>query len=378
MGALDYVAQIRCGGQRYMLWESFMVRRDYGDAVSLFQITAAEPGAYTGGWSSLRLKPGDSCQIELGGTRVIDGYVTTRKAAYDATTHQLLVAGKSKTCDLPQSSVIIKPGTYSGYTFEQAARAVLAPHPVGLVISNPPDIIGKPFKDLVVQYGETVHEFIERLSRLRGLILTDDADGNLVASQVDPNTAPVAELVEGRNILRAVGAIDDQSLWSRYSFASQQTGDDQTWPPRDIAATVTNPNARPNRVRLSVAEHPADLEDLQQRANYEAARSLWPSVQCTITVVGWKRSDGILWQPTENVSVYSPMLFPNESGAMLLGIQSCTYAQDSESGTTTTLELVLPQALTTRPDPGVATSPNGDLVDNPNPNQASGDAPDTP
>ena len=296
-----------------------MVRRDYGNWCSVFEFRAAEPNVYgDGGWANLRLKPGDPVQIILGGVQVINGNVTTRQASFDAQSHELVIAGKSLTQNL-HSSVVVKPGNYNGNTFEQATRGVLGPVGLNLSLVNPPSMASKPFTSLAVQFGESVGEFVERIAKMRGLFLTDDENGNLVASQVDPSAAAVAELEEGRNILRATCKLDDQSLWSGLSVVGQQTGNDQNWPPRDNSATVQNPNGPPNRTQIIAAEHPADATDLQQRANFEAAHSSWPVVEAQITVVGWKKDDGSLWVPTENVTVYSPTLFPNETGSITLG-----------------------------------------------------------
>ena len=374
----NFVCTVVAGGQRYTNWKSVMVRRDYGDYISYFTLVAAEPGPYGKGWASIQLKPGDPVQIYLGRTKVIDGNVTTRQASYDAKSHDLVIAGKSLTQKL-DTSCKVQPGTYNGNTFEQAARGVLSATGVGLVIKNPPAIASKPFKNLSIQHGESVGEFIERLAKFRGFFLTDDENGNLVASQVQPG-GPVAELYEGRNILRAVGKLDDQNLWSGLNIHGQQPGDDADYPTRDISASVSSPTATVQREQTIVAEHPGDAQDLQQRANHEAAFSLWPVVECQVTVVGWFMQDGSLWTPTKNVTLYSPSIFPNESGSMPLGIQACIYAQDSENGTTTTLELKLPGALTSLPDPTSlpgSSGGTGNLVDNPKPNAARIDPPDT-
>ncbi len=353
-----------------------MVRRDYGNAISVFQFTAAEPGPFGQGWDSLRLKPGDPCEILLGGTRVIKGSVTTRIAAYDAQSHDLAIAGKSLTLNL-LSSVLVKPGNYNGSTFEQANRGTMAPHPVSLVMKNPPDIASKPFKYLAVQYGESVFEFAERTSKMRGMFLCDDADGNLTAGLGDANAPVVADLEEGRNIKRATCNLTDENLWSRYQASAQMPGDDENRPPRDNSASLINPNVPSNRVQLWIAEHPASSDELQARANIEAARSAWPSVDCSVMVVGWLRPDGKLWDVTDKISVKSPMLFPNETGFLTLGVRSVVYGQDSENGTTTTLEMTRPELLTKTPFTGVQTDPGGNIVDTPVPNQARPDTPDT-
>ena len=373
----NLVAEIRCNGQRYTAWQTMTVKRDFHNGVSTFQFSASEVVSSGQGWSSVRLNTGDAVQIYLGGALVITGYITSRVAAFESNSHELVIAGKSLTMDVHDSSVVIKPGTYNGTTFEQAARGVLAPHPVGLKIINPPSIVSKPFKSLSVQYGETCGEFISRIANMRGLIISDDENGNVVAGQGDPTAASVAELVEGKNILRATAQLDNQTAFSKYQVAGQNTGDDSNWPPRDNSATVTNPNARPNRYKLTMAENPGDAEDFAQRANFEMTHSQWTYVRCTVTVTGWKKPSGDLWKPTDNITISSPMLFPNESGSMTLGVQSVTYAQDSQNGTTTTMECVLPWMLTTAPDPGVRTDGAGNPITDPLPNQAQPDTPDT-
>jgi prophage tail gpP-like protein len=288
------VATVKAGGLNYTAWKSVMVRRDCGAAISVFQFTAAEPGPYGQGWDDLRLKPGTPVQVQLGGVQVINGSVTARVAAYDAWSHDLVIAGRSLTANL-RSSVQVQPGSFDGYTFEQANKGIMAPFGVGLVIQNAPDIVSKPFIKLAVQYGESVLEFLERTSKMRGMFLTDDKDGNVVAGLGPSSQTGVAELVEGGNMKRAVGKLLDEGLWSRLSLVSQYAGDDQNRPPRDVSATVQNPNGDPNHTVTIIAEHPGQADEMQARANLEAMRSLWPCVEVEVTVAGWFRSDGKLW-----------------------------------------------------------------------------------
>ena len=349
----DFVATIIANGQRLTAWESVMVRRDFGNGVSVFQFTPAE-GGYGASYQGLKLKPGDPVQITLGGQKVFSGFCKIRSGALDAQSHQLVIAGESMTVDLVRSSAVVKPGTYDGSTFEQAARGVMAPHQSSLVMMNPPAIASKPIANLSVQPGESVAEFVSRIAVLRGLFITDDADGNLVAGQGDPGAAAVATLAEGRNIKRLTWHLEDPAAcsWNKLNGISQQAGSDTNYPPRDISATATNSTVRSNLYKLFVSEHPGDAQDLAQRVNHEAAVAAWPIVRLGVTVVGWLKPDGSLWWPVQNVSVYSPSAFPTDSALYTLGIQSCTYTQDA-NGTETTMELVRPDVLTSAPTSGI-------------------------
>ena len=379
----DDVAHIVVNGQEYFNWKALRVQRDWHTNPSVFSFVCAEPGPNGQGYDALRLKPGDRADVYLGGVKAATCYITDRTATFDAESHDLIVSGKSMTCDLVDSSVPIKPGTFNGMTMEQVTRSLIAPHNVGLVLQNTPPIFAKPFKSLVPQYGETCFEMIQRMAVVRGVDMTDDENGNLVIGCGDPSAAPVAELVESRNILSARGTLSDQTAWSRYSVVGQNVGDSQTWPPRDYSATLTDAQQRSNRIRLMLSEHPGRrVKTSSSAANHELARCLWPQVQVMITVRGWKMGDGTLWKPLHNVMVYSPMLFPNETGYVSLSIQSVLFAQDDKNGTTTTLTLVRPEgAFGRRGDVGTAAIPgassDGNPIDQPVPSQATPDAPDS-
>ncbi len=355
-----FIATITANGQIYSAWESVRIRRDFGDGISVFQFTPAE-GSYGPSYSGMKLQPGDAVTIALGGQTVITGYVTTRSGAFDKDAHQLVIAGKSKTCDLKDSSVVVQPGNFNGSSFQQAAQGVMAPHPVQLVMMNAGDAASKPFETLAVQYGETVGEFVSRIAAVRGLFLTDDENGNLVAGQGDPSAGSVAELREGGNIKRCTFLIDDQTAFSKWSGTSQQPGNDQNWPSRANSASVqNNDSTRQNRTKLFIAQHPMDADELATNVNHEVVRSSWQKFTLSVTVVGWFKPDGSLWKPTQNVSVYSPMAFPTQDGTYPLAIQAVTWSQDSENGTETTLELVLPNLLTSVPTAGVSDLGNAD------------------
>lgn len=372
MADSDFIATIEANGTVYSAWESVMVRCDFANQpVRLFEFTPAE-GSYGRQFQNFGLVPGDQVTISLAGEQVINGEVTTRSVAYDKASHQIVIAGKCKTADLAKSSVVVKPGTYDGYTFEQAARAVMQPHPSQLIMSNPPQSASKPFANLAVQYGETVGEFVDRIAKMRGLFLWDDENGNLLAGGADPSGAPVADLVEGQNILSATLNWTNDQVLNTFRTTGQQPGNDTNWPPRAISATGQNPGAKPNLFHLHLAEHPGDSEDMASRVNYELALRGQVGVQPSVTVVGWKKPGGGLWQITDQVSLYSPMLFPAQSGPITFGINTLTFKQDGE-GTTTTLGLALPWAQSTAKYVGATSGGSG--LPQP-PQQATPDEPD--
>ena len=63
---------------------------------------------------------------------------------------------------------------------------------------------GAPFLDFQLQQGETAFAAIERMARLRAVLVTDDEDGSLVITRAGKNGASTA-LVLGQNIKRGSG-----------------------------------------------------------------------------------------------------------------------------------------------------------------------------
>ncbi len=333
------------------------------EAISVFSFGTTEPGSSSKGWSGLRLKPGDAVTVALAGITVITGNITARSTSLDAQGHEVLVQGRSVAAKIADMSVPIKPGSFSGQSYEQVAKGLLAPLGVGLMVRNPPPILSKPFKSLYPQYGETILEMLDRLSQMRGVFHSDDAQGNLVVGQGDPSAAPVATLREGVNIKSASVSLVNDNAWSKLTVAGQNVGDDQNRPPRDQSASVVNPNADTTREKIIMAPHTGDADEMQAHANYRMAVDAWVQVQATIVVQGWVRPDGKLWDVCDNLVVIAPSLFPNADGRQVLGVQTVKYTQDSDNGTTTTLECVLPNALSPYQSTGVQTDTSGNVLD---------------
>lgn len=354
------VCEVACGGARYRDWTHVSVSRRYGDWASSFSLAVVEMSGKTLGWRGIKLKPGDQVAIRLAGTQVINGFIEVRQVALNARHHGVQVQGRSKTCDIVSSSAIIKPGNFKNYGFEAIAKKALQPFGVGLTLKNLPDGAARPFKSATVFHGETVFQFLERLARQRGIILTDDAQGNLTGGGLDPMQGPAATLEEGRNIWDARAVIRDDTVFSKIEGFGQDTGSDSMWGAdvSQIKAAAENPTMQRYKPLIVLAEDPLSKRDLQDRVDREQAQRIGTSVQCTIIVQGWIKPGGGLWKEGETVTVRSPSLFPNPGGTQQLAIEQVTFLQDPAQGTTTALDLVLPQALGMKFSAPGGTSPN--------------------
>ncbi|MGI3902545.1 MAG: phage baseplate assembly protein [Janthinobacterium lividum] len=373
------ICTVRANGMVFRSWKSITISHPYGDLIPTFQLVCSEGGPLGGANDSRRLVPQTPVTIELGGQLALTGAIEQRLASYDANSHDVIIGGRSQSSVATLSSMPFTGGNLNGFSAEQAARAALAPHGTNLVVKNPPANWSKPFPFLAVNPGEYVHEFLERIFKMRGAFAWGDEKGNICVGQGDPKAAVVAELQEGRNILRATVKLDDQGIFSAMHIYGQQPGQGDDMSVRTAEGVATDPSAKTTRVFHQHAEMNCDSQDATARANLEAARSSWDRVEATVTVAGWFRPDGSLWGLTDNISFYSPMGLPNGTGKMPsdnpLGVQNIVYSQDSENGTTTTLTLVRAALLTSTPPANVQSDGKGGYVGD-GPSAATPVAPD--
>src|SRR5262249_15264911 len=82
-----------------------------------------------------------------------------------------------------------------------------------------------------------------------------------------------------------------------------------------------------------------------QRAAWEASYRAGKSISVNVVVHGWTQADGSLWPINRRVHLASSML-KIDLDMLIAGV---TYSLDDQSGTTTTLQLMPPNAFLPEP-----------------------------
>jgi prophage tail gpP-like protein len=376
-------------GTEYSGWKSVRVTRGLLRATSDFDLTVSERWSTEG--TAWQIQPGAACEVRYGNTVVLTGFVDAYKPAYDDKSHNIAISGRSKTCDFVDSSVLVDGGQFRGLTVGEIAKTLAQPYKLTVKILDD----GEPEAEVQVQQGETCFALVERLSRLQALLVTDDADGNLILTRAGTGRAATA-LRHGANILGASASLDHSKRFSEVLVKAQRPGngnksDDDAfadWQPSALAArqrtaariaAIENPGERhlarmldlrtsgtkkgnpksltevkggakdPDikryRPLVIVAEAQSDDGLAEKRADWEVRRRMAEGTKATITINGWKQADnGELWMTNQMVSVAAPWLALNRD----LVISEITYSYD-DSGEKTTLQMTLPDAFL--PDP---------------------------
>jgi prophage tail gpP-like protein len=348
MPKLEEYCEVRTSAGVFRDWTSVSVHYGVDPSFSrTVQLECAEPMKPGRSGVSLvaqRLKPGDRVDVALGGQLVIEGgYIKIRQTAYDAERHAVQVVAVAKSNPIREVSVDVtkESGQFRNTTFEAIANKVLTPVGIGLRLVNPPSAASIPFRQVIVQTGETIAELLERLGRQRGLWQWVDVDGTILAG--NPAAASgSATLEEGVNIVAANSYIEYP--WAESVVANSQTsGSDDLWARRaaHIGAEAAISGGDPGKKIIVLAEHADTQQDLQARTDHEAREINAATHRDVITHKGWYRPGSQkLWAAGDSCVVKSPMLYPFAGGQQTLKVWGVTCSQSEQSGTITAVELV--------------------------------------
>lgn len=333
-------------GKEFGDWESVWVQQRWADSFTYFRFTAAERDpmftqkAYVPIWEKLQFKPGDMCTIVLAGQLAVTGYIETRQVSYDGNQHGVMLIGKSLTAPAARSSVSTKTGNFDDKHILQVAQEILAGYPVGIRVIGDLDLT--PFPKLQNEKGELIWDFLERIARPRGVVMGSDEKGNFLLIGQHSGTI-VSQLIEGQNIKSCQCTVTQEHTYEEYRVDAQHAASDDNSGTAASELTALTGGVSPLKsLLLTAAEQPVKTQaEVQARAKNESIWHDYTQMQATIVTQGWL-CDGVnLWAAGQDVFVKSPMALLNNT----MKVQNCTFSQDSNTGTITTLDCVMPGLL---------------------------------
>lgn len=344
------VATIETSKGQYSDWETVSVAVRITEWYPTCQFETSEESEMPVSWDKLQLAPGDHVKVFLGGEPAVDGYIIERHSAYDKRNHAVRLVAVGKTFDLVNSTVPPDQlGNHDGKTWRQFATD-LTKH-LGIKVEPAGKIDDTPLENIQVQPGETIANALEKAARMKVIMVGSTKEGNLLA--LGQHEARLAgELVEGDNILSANCAIRDEFLYRNIIAYAQKPGTNLQWgdEANKLVSRLKGSSNR-NRYMTFNAELAANQHDLDNRALMELKFTEGGIIEAHITVQGWFKPDGDLWQAGEYYWVKSPSLMLKT----ILGCRATIYQQSNGGGTTTTLEMVDPAHMNGNPNLGPAT-----------------------
>ena len=283
---------------------------------------------------------GSECQVLIDNETVITGYVDDNTPSFDANSHEINLTGRDKTGDLVDCSAIHRSGQWNGATLDKIARDICKPYGIKVIVEVP---IGTAFATFSIEEGESAFEAIDRACRMKAVLPVSDGRGNLILTRAKSG-APVANLVEGENILAAQGNYSMRERFSEYIIKGQDRANDDFDAPEahtQVMARATDSFVKRHRPLIILTEDKGPHATYKERAEWERNVRRGRSARATITVRGWRNPTGALWRANNIVYVYSPYL---GADANLL-VAGGTYVMDGQQGEKTELTVVGRDAL---------------------------------
>jgi len=326
--------EIKTDGSIYGGWKTARIPFGIEQIANSFELEVTD--RWVGQDNPRPIRVGAACEVLIDGEVVITGYVDDNSPEFDASKHSISIAGRDKAGDLVDCSAIHKTGQWANASLDKIVRDICAPFGIKVMIDAP---VGDKFSTFSIQEGESAHECIDRACRMRAVMPISDGKGNLVITRAK-NGAPVAELIQGVNILYARGDFSMRERFSTYYIKGQDRGSDDNLDAPEthtqVSATATDTYVNRHRPLIVIAEDKGAHATLKQRAEWERNVRRGRSARATVRVNGWRNGSGALWRANTLVHLKSPYLGADVDLLIVGG----TYIKDESQGEVTELSLV--------------------------------------
>lgn len=334
------------GTRAYGGWESVRLVRSLEQLAATFEVSGTERWSHAA--APLPVPVGAAVRVELDGEVVLTGWVDDVELAHDGAQQSLTLAGRCRTADLVDCSVERRGGQWKNRSLEQIANDVCGPFKVSVKTS--PAVAAEvraPFRRFAAEEGETAFDCLERAARARGVILQATGGGDLLLTRPDATSIGTA-LVTGSNVLSASRTGSHRERYSTITVKGQAVGDDQNFGEVVAARSASTTDPRVERYRPLVLLAEAPGEDLKARAEWERNVRYGRSLRVSVTVAGWRHSDGI-WTPGQLVRMRDRYLHVDAD--LLVASVALTLDAGDEL---TVLDLVRPEAFSLAALPSAA------------------------
>jgi prophage tail gpP-like protein len=343
-------------GRRHAGWLSATASNSLRQLAGTFSLNFSD--RWPGQQEKYSITEGSHCVLTLGGQTVVDGWVDKLSPSYDADSHSLSLSGRDLCGDLADCSHIGKRVDFAGEKLPAIARALC--EPFGIQVIAEADC-GDALPKARYSQGDSVHDFLLKLCRMRGVLPISYGDGKLVLTTTGAKHSG-AKLIWGKNIITGKAEFDSTNRHSQYivkgqgqapaafDFSPKDDEDSEERSkqraefvsPRGAATDSTVSRYRP---LVLLAESGGDPASMQKRADWEAVNRAGHSRALTYTVHGWQSPTGKLWRINQRVTVEDGLLGIN--GEQL--IESVRFRLSEGQGTVTELGLVHPDAYAANP-----------------------------
>lgn len=302
----------------------------------------------------LPFKQDDLCKITVDEELVLTGFIEGIDVDYNATSHTIIIFGRSKTADIIDSTLNVFDINATSISLKEIIEKVISHIGADMNVINNVDGIKnftKAEDKISPDPGTNAFEFIEGLARKRQVLLTSNGNGDVVITQSGADIAPMAlqNILGGENNIESASvSYDNTERFSKYVVKSQLDTSAATFSgtvtPKAIAnqtsPEIIDEEIRQSRQLVIEAENSSSDKEAEARAQWEAnirkSRSIIYSTE--LSNFGF---NGNIWKPNQLTSILDD--FAGIDAQML--VNSVTFIQ-TESSSRTILSFVEENAYT--------------------------------
>lgn len=324
------------GGKIFSGWTGVSITRSLEHLAGSFSLDLMLPGQPVPDG----ITPGLPLTLSINGQTVITGWLDTVKHNITATRNTVSINGRDKTGDLVDCSAVFKGSQWHGRTLAQIAQDLCQPFGIRVRWQVDDAAAAKPFATFTLQLSETVSDALTRAARHRGVLVTSNADGDLVFTQAGSRQTDTLTL--GQNLLAAGYTDDWRNRYSEYLVKGHGGGGGHRGDAK-MAALLAAPKGRTDdntvtryRPKIILADHKIGADGARQRAIREERRALAKSEQFTASVKGWFRDNGSLWDVNLLTRVVAPRVNVDKRDLLVCQV---AFTLNDRDGETTRLTL---------------------------------------
>ena len=327
-------------GQSYRGWTSMEFTRDIERMSGSFLLSLTDKWP---GIANVRpVKQGQACRLTNETDTLISGWIDVAEPQIGTNDHTITITGRDRSGDLIDCTAEHTGGEWINQSLVNIARDLCRPFAISVnaVATTAHETIRK-FK---LEESETVFSALERLCRIKGLLVTSNPNGDLVLTSGElaiPSTASL-KMGVGGNVLSTKGTFNNAERFSHYTVKGQDGGEDFSVA-EDASEPIghaSDPGITRYRPLTILAEEAVDIAACERRAQWEATVRAGRARRAIATVQGWYASE-TLWAPLTLVPCEIPELSLNRQ--MLI---TATRGLRDGNGTTMELTLADPSAFT--------------------------------
>jgi len=244
----------------------------------------------------------DEIKVRINQTVVVTGYVLAAEPFYRRDDCGFRIEGRSRTGDLVQCSAIHKGGQWQNVKLDRIARDLCQPFGIDVVVDTD---LGAAINDFKLQHGETVVAALARATRLRGVLATTSAAGQLLLTKAGKNKAAGA-IVRGQNVISMQAVGTDAERFSEYIVYGQGDlygGVANFEQARQQKATAKDPDIKRYLPLVINADGNNEPADMQRLVDHTMRVRRGQAYGLKYVLEGWTFK-GVPWEINTRVPVY--------------------------------------------------------------------------